>query len=93
MIPLSSSKSAGFLVSPSTSQQNIDATFDRLGYDRDSRRYTVGDCELHCGDVIELLNGQAWIETRIEHNGDWVFVHAKPSDPHAWLHCAARRAR
>lgn len=49
-----------------------------LEFDNYEKRYIVVyddgksfNRALHCGDVIEVLNGSTWIPTRIEYNDCW----------------------
>ena len=64
-----------------------------LQYNHDSRRFTVGEHELHCGEVIQVKSNGTWIETRIEHNSNgWYFVHVSPNDPWRWINHEARLA-
>ena len=29
---------------------------------------------LHCGNVIEVYNGEEWVSTRVEYSSDWYLV-------------------
>ena len=48
----------------------------QLIYDPTSERYEIDGQELHCGDVLPVMIGQAWVETRIEldANDEWYLV-------------------
>ena len=48
----------------------------QLIYDPTSERYEIDGQELHCGDVLQVMIGQAWVETRIEldANDEWYLV-------------------
>ena len=51
----------------------------RLFYDPTSERFVIDGQELHCGDVIQVMIGQTWVETRIEldANDEWYLVGLK----------------
>lgn len=48
----------------------------QLIYDPTSERYEIDGEELHCGDVLHVMIGQTWVETRIEldANDEWYLV-------------------
>ena len=47
----------------------------RLIYDPSTGRYEIDDQELHCGDVLQVLIGNSWVNTRIElANDEWYLV-------------------
>lgn len=47
----------------------------QLIYDPTSERYDIDGQELHCGDVLQVLIGDSWVDTRIELADDeWYLV-------------------
>ena len=47
----------------------------QLIYDPSSGRYEIDGEELHCGDVLQVLIGDSWVDTRIEIANDaWYLV-------------------
>ena len=47
----------------------------QLIYDPSSGRYEIDGEELHCGNVLQVLIGDSWVDTRIEiANDDWYLV-------------------
>lgn len=47
----------------------------QLIYDPTSERYEIDGQELHCGDVLQVLIGDSWVDTRIELNdAGWYLV-------------------
>lgn len=47
----------------------------QLIYDPTSERYDIDGQELHCGDVLQVLISDSWVDTRIELADDeWYLV-------------------
>ena len=47
----------------------------RLTYDPSTGRSEIDGEELHCGDVLQVLIGDSWVDTRIEiANDEWYLV-------------------
>ena len=54
-----------------------------LGYNQENDRYGIlymdcwEDTGLHCGEVVEVLVNDEWIQDRIEFSDDWYLVYSK----------------
>lgn len=48
----------------------------QLTYNAETERYELDSVELHCGDVLSVLVGTEWIDTRIELDGndEWFLI-------------------
>ena len=63
----------------------------RLFLNENGRLALDADTEFHCGDVVELLIGNVYIQTRIEMNGrgEWYFVDFRCSPIGQVVRCVA----